>query len=161
MDEIKQQLDLLSKYNVECVIIGGVAAVLHGSSTPTFDHDVCYARDAANLNRLAEALTTVHGRLRGAPAGLPFTTDAETLRRGLNFTFDTDVGPLDLLGEIAGVGGFPDACTDAVVYKLFGHSFHVHAIGKLIAAKRASERKKDLNIMPELEAIREHLEGGT
>ena len=109
MEEVKQQLELLSRYGVECVIVGGVAAALHGSSIPTYDLDVCYARDAANLHRLAEALTAVHATLRGAPKNLPFILDADTLRNGLNFTFDTDIGPLDVLGEIAGVGGFADA----------------------------------------------------
>ena len=59
MEEVKQQLELLSRHGVECVIVGGVAAALHGSSIPTYDLDVCYARDTANLHRLAEALTAV------------------------------------------------------------------------------------------------------
>ena len=109
MEEVKQQLELLSRYSVECVIVGGVAAALHGSSNPTYDLDVCYARDLANLDRLAKALTAVHATLRGAPKGLPFILDADTLRNGLNFTFDTHIGPLDVLGEIAGVGGFDEA----------------------------------------------------
>ena len=65
MEEVKQQLELLSRYSVECVIVGGVAAALHGSSIPTYDLDVCYARDLANLDRLAKALTAVRATLRG------------------------------------------------------------------------------------------------
>ncbi|MBI4472897.1 MAG: hypothetical protein HY646_09530 [Acidobacteria bacterium] len=106
MQEIRQQLELLSSYGVECVIVGGVAAALHGSSLPTYDLDVCYARDSGNLDRLARALIAVHAVLRGAPAGLPFVLDAETLKKGVNFTFDTDIGPLDILGEVPGVGHF-------------------------------------------------------
>ena len=159
MQEIKQQLELLSRYGVECVIIGGVAAALHGSSTPTYDLDVCYARDPANLDRLAQALTAVHATLRGAPAGLPFILDAETLRRGVNFTFDTGIGPLDILGEISGVGRFDEARAGAVVYELFGSRFPVLSLEKLISAKRAAGRTKDLEMIPELEAIQEHLEG--
>ena len=157
MEEVKQQLELLSRYSVECVIVGGVAAALHGSSIPTYDLDVCYARDLANLDRLAKALTAVHATLRGAPKGLPFILDADTLRNGLNFTFDTDIGPLDVLGEIAGVGGFNEAREGAVTYELFGRTYRVLALNKLIGAKRAAGRKKDLAMIPELEAIQEHL----
>ena len=60
MEEIKQQLELLSRHGVECVIVGGVAAALHGSSISTYDLDVCYARDTANLHRLAAALDLQH-----------------------------------------------------------------------------------------------------
>src|SRR5687767_15843037 len=96
---IEAPLRLLGEYKVDCVIVGGVAAAIHGSLILTNDLDVCYARHATNLDRLAEALRSVRARLRNAPEGLPFVLDAETLKRGLNFTFTTDVGDLDLLGE--------------------------------------------------------------
>ncbi len=71
---------------------------------------------------------------------------------------DTDIGPLGLLGEVLGVG-FDEALQDAVVCELFGHRHAVLAIDKLIAAKRAARRAKDLNMLPELEAIRESAKG--
>ena len=101
---IEAPLRLLAEFNVACVVIGGVAATIHGSALLTNDLDVCYARNPANLERLASALQSVHARLRNAPEGLPFILDAETLRRGLNFTFTTAIGDLDLLGEVRGVG---------------------------------------------------------
>jgi hypothetical protein len=137
------------------VIVGGVAAAIHGSSLLTSDLDVCYARDSANLKRLAEALQSVHARLRNAPEGLPFILDAETLRRGLNFTFATDIGDLDLLGEVRGIGHFEAVVTDSLTVELFGYRFAVMDIGKLILAKRAAGRPKDLVALPELEAIQE------
>jgi len=155
MIEIEQQLKLLARYGVECVIVGGVAATLHGSSLPTRDLDVCYARDQANLGRLAEALKSVNARLRGAPEGLPFKLEAETLRHGLNFTFVTDIGSIDFLGEVAGVGGFTEAREGAVTYELFGYQYPVLSLDRLIAAKRAAGRAKDLGALPELEAIYE------
>lgn len=156
MQETRQQLELLTNHEVDYVIVGGVAAALHGSSIPTYDLDVCYSRKPENLERLARALTSVHATLRDAPPGLPFTPDFETLRRGLNFTLDTDLGPLDLLGEVLGVGGFEETRQDAVMCELFGHPHAVLAIEKLIAAKKAAGRAKDLNMLPELEAIREN-----
>jgi len=155
MKEIERQLVLLAQYNVEFVIIGGVAATLHGSSYLTHDLDVCYARNEVNLQRLAEALQSVNARLRGAPEGIPFRVDAEALRKGLNFTFTTDIGPVDLLGEVAGVGGFREAHADAIVQELFGFKCFVLSLDKLIKAKRAAGRTKDLLAIPELEAIRE------
>src|SRR6185436_18091427 len=105
---VESQLRLLGQFEIDVVIIGGVAATLHGSEIPTSDLDVCYSRDPQNLERLAKALQSVDARLRNAPRDLPFILDAETLRRGLNFTFWTNVGSLDLLGEVKGVGYYED-----------------------------------------------------
>ena len=137
------------------MIVGGVAAAIHGSLLLTNDLDVCYARDPANLRRLAGALQSVHARLRNAPEGLPFILDAETLKRGLNFTFVTDIGDLDLLGEVRGVGHYEEVFAGSVTVELFGYRFAVIDIGKLIVAKRAAGRPKDLIALPELEAIQE------
>jgi hypothetical protein len=152
---IEAPLRLLGEYKVDCVIVGGVAAAIHGSSLLTSDLDVCYSRDAANLARLAEALQSVHARLRNAPEGLPFILDAETLKRGLNFTFTTDIGDLDLLGEVRGIGHYEAVIAGSVNVELFGYKFAVMDIGKLITAKRAAGRPKDLVALPELEAIQE------
>jgi hypothetical protein len=152
---IEAPLRLLGEHKVDCVIVGGVAAAIHGSSLLTNDLDLCYARDGANLMRMAEALQSVQARLRNAPAGLPFILDAETLKRGLNFTFATDIGDLDLLGEIRGVGDYEAVVAGSVTVELFGYPFAVMGIGKLILAKRAAGRPKDLLALPELEAIQE------
>ena len=153
---IERPLRLLGEYGVDCVIVGGIAAAIHGSLMLTNDLDVCYARDPANLERLAQALQSVHARLRNAPEGLPFILDAETLKRGLNFTFTTDIGDLDLLGEVRGVGGYEEVLADSLTVDLFGYHFAVIDIGKLIVAKRAAGRPKDLIALPELEAIQEN-----
>ena len=152
---IETPLRLLGENSVDCVIVGGVAAAIHGSLLLTNDLDVCYARDQSNLNRLAGALQSVHAQLRNAPAGIPFILDAETLKRGLNFTFTTDIGDLDLLGEIRGVGSYEDVLAGSLTVELFGYRFAVIDIGKLIVAKRTASRPKDLIALPELEAIHE------
>jgi hypothetical protein len=84
---IEEPLRLLGQYEVECVIIDGVAATLYGSANLTNDLDICYARNAVNLEKLAAALRSVNAKLRNAPHDLPFLLDADTLRHGLNFTF--------------------------------------------------------------------------
>ena len=155
MKELEPQLALLKNYEVDFIVVGGVAVVAHGADYLTHDLDVCYSRSTDNIERLAAALKSVNARLRGAPAGLPFILDARTIRQGLNFTFDTDIGPLDLLGEVTGVGGYKEACEGSITAELFGCQVSILSLDKLIAAKRAAGRSKDLMALPELEAIQE------
>jgi hypothetical protein len=96
-------LEALERHGVDFVVVGGVAGLAQGSSYPTFDLDVAYSREAANLRRLADALADIDVSLRGAPADMPFQPDAQTLASGANFTFDTDFGSFDILGDIASV----------------------------------------------------------
>lgn len=153
MKVVKDQLELLGRHEIECVIVGGVAGTLHGSIIPTTDLDVCYSRTAVNLENLASALLSVNARLRNAPPNLPFILDAETLRKGLNFTFITDVGDLDLLGEVRGIGYYDKVVEDASSFKVVGYEFRVISLQKLILAKRTAGRGKDLIAVAELEAI--------
>ena len=151
---VQEPLKLLGQHKIECAIIGGVASTLYWSTILTNDLDVCYARNAGNLERLATALQSV-AKLRNAPPDLPSLLDAETLRRGLNFTFTTEVGSLGLLGEVRGVGFYEDVIAEAITYELFGYLFPVIEITKLIWAKRTAGRPKDLIAVAELEALLE------
>lgn len=160
VEEVRNQLELLARHRIKCVIIGGVAAVYHGSSEVTHDLDVCYDRSADNLSRLAVALKSVNAFLRGAPRNIPFILDAETLKKGLNFTFDTDIGSLDLLGEIRGVGQFKDVIEDSETASIFSCDFRVLSLEKLMESKRVAGREKDLRTLTELEAIYEYRQSG-
>jgi hypothetical protein len=91
----------------------------------------------------------------GAPRGLPFRWDAATLARGLNFTLSTDLGDLDLLGEIAGGGSHDDLLPHSIVIQVFGIECRCLDLERLIHVKRAAGRPKDLEAIAELEAIRE------
>jgi hypothetical protein len=84
---------------------------------------------------------------------LPFVFDAATIRRGLNFTLTTDLGWIDLLGEIAGGGTFEQLMSHTVEMRLFGHPFRVLSLPRLIHVKRAAGRPKDLEAIAELEAL--------
>ncbi|HEU4597977.1 MAG TPA: hypothetical protein VFS10_22815 [Pyrinomonadaceae bacterium] len=158
MIDFEQALAALAQSRVRFVIVGGLAVTIHGSSYVTFDLDFCYDRDPENLSRLARALGPYHPRLRGAPEGLPFRLDEETLRGGLNFTLATDVGDIDLMGEVAGVGDYAAALAASERVDLFGATFDVLTLEALIASKRAAARPKDLLVLPELEALREATE---
>jgi len=152
---LESYLRLFAEYQVEFVIVGGVAASLHGASFLTFDFDICYARSKPNVNRLVTALKSVRARLRGAPENVPFQLDTETLLHGMNFTFTTDIGNVDILGELMGVGGYAEAREGAAIVPIFGHEYAVLSLKKLIASKRAAGRRKDLIVLPELEALYE------
>ena len=147
-------IDALVGGGVEFVVIGGVALVLHGSARTTGDLDVCYSRLRHNLAALEHALAPLHPTLRGAPSELPFRLDVATLRAGLNFTLSTEAGDIDLLGEVAGVGGFADVARDAVTMELHGHPVRVMSLDTLERAKRASGRRRDLLDLAEILEIR-------
>ena len=157
MTEFTHLLETLVGNDVRFVVVGGVAATVHGSARLTQDLDVVYARDEANLSRLVEALSPLQPYLRGAPEGLPFTWDVETLAAGLNFTLTTTLGDLDLLGEIAGGGGYRKLVDDAIVVQLDEFDFLCLALQRLIDVKRAAGRPKDLEAIAELEIIRDEM----
>jgi hypothetical protein len=158
MIDLEPLLIELSRGEVEFIIVGGVAATILGSSRLTQDLDIVYARSPENLARLAAALAPHRPYLRGAPPGLPFRWDAETLRRGLNFTLTTGLGDLDLLGEIVGGGGYQALLPHTTAVTLFGHSCRCLGLAKLIEVKRAAGRPRDLEAIAELEALREERE---
>ena len=146
---------VLSDAGVDYVVIAGVAANIHGSARTTVDIDVVYGRSAANIERLAVALSPYHPYLRGAPPGLPFAFDAATIGRGLNFILETSLGDIDFLGEVAGGGTFEQLLPHAEVVDLESRRCLVVGLEKLIALKRAAGRPKDREVLAELEALLE------
>jgi predicted nucleotidyltransferase len=152
---VEKLLKALYDQEVEFLVIGGAAAVIHGSAYVTNDLDICYSRETENLKRLAMALAPLNPSLRGAPKDLPFKLDPHSLKSGLNFTLVTDLGDLDLLGEVAGLGGYSDVLAFSEELELFGIPCKVLTLDGLIKSKQAVGRAKDLQILPELEALLE------
>ncbi|MFL5409869.1 MAG: hypothetical protein ACJ79D_00735 [Myxococcales bacterium] len=152
-------VELLSSHKIEFIVVGGLAAIVHGSPRLTQDVDVVYSRSAENLQRVVDALRPHEPYLRGAPPGLPFLWDARTLKNGLNFTLRTTLGDIDLLGEITGGGGYENLLPHSQELPMFGVRARVLDLDKLIEVKRAAGRPKDFETIAELEAIREELKG--
>lgn len=150
-------LDALVAHEVDFVLIGGLAAIAHGSARATFDLDVAYARSDENLERLSLALRELGATLRGAPAGLPFQPDSETLRRGLNFTFTTKAGSLDVIGEPAGAPPYAELRRRASVERISGLSIRVSSVDHLIAMKEAAGRPHDKVTAAELRVLSDEL----
>lgn len=151
-------LRTLHEHGVAFVVIGGMAAALHGSPSLTLDLDVCYDRDRGNLEALAGALRALHARLRGAPPDIPFQLDARTLANGDHFTFSTDAGPFDCLGTPAGAGGYAALIRNALTFELAGLRIAVAGLDDLIRMKRAAGRPKDLIEVEILGALRDEID---
>jgi predicted nucleotidyltransferase len=155
MTDIESLLRTLARNRVEFIIVGGAAATAHGSARLTEDLDIVYRRTPENIAALTSCLAPYKPYLRGAPPGLPFQWDAGTLTRGLNFTLVTDLGPLDLLGEITGGGRYEDLLPHTISLKLFGVSCRCLGLRRLIEVKRAAGRPRDLEAVAELESLLE------
>lgn len=155
MTDFARLLRSLSKGHVECIVVGGLAATIHGSARLTQDVDVCYARTSENLARLVTALKPLKPYLRGAPPGLPFQWNIATLSAGLNFTLTTTAGSIDLLGEVTGGGSYAALLPHTVTAKLFGYEIKCLDLEWLIRTKRAAGRPRDIEAIAELEALRE------
>jgi hypothetical protein len=115
--------------SVELILVGGLAANVHGSARATYDIDIVYRRSPENLDRLVQALGPLQPYLRGAPAGLPFVFDVGMLTRSLNFTLTTTMGDIDLLGEIVGGGDYDALLPESISIELFGRTCHCVSLG--------------------------------
>ena len=146
-------LAALVENKVEFILIGGVAANLHGSGRATFDLDLIYARSHTNFSAIVSALGSLAPYPRGAPPGLPFQLDERTLANGLNFTLTTSLGDLDLLGEVAGGGTYESLLPGSVYIQISSMQIRCASLEQLISLKGAAGRPKDFEALAELRAI--------
>jgi predicted nucleotidyltransferase len=151
--QAERLLTALCNAKVEFVVIGGMAAVVQGSAYVTADLDLCYRRHPGNIDRLTEALKSFKPRLRGVSETIPFVLDAMTLKSGTNFTLTTEVGDLDLIGEVPGLGTYEAVKAQSEEVELYGYRVWVLTLDGLISSKQAAGRPKDLRLLPELQAL--------
>jgi hypothetical protein len=143
---------------VDAILVGGVAATIHGSARLTRDVDVVYSRRPDNIARVVTALAPFAPYLRGVPPGLPFSWENETVARGFNLTLTTTRGDIDLFGEITGGGRFEDLRQHAHSVRIFDRDVLCLDLPTLIRVKRAAGRPRDLEALAELEAIAEEID---
>ncbi len=153
--QFERAVQALCDARVDFIVIGGVSATFHGSARVTYDLDICYSRAWANLGRLTAALAPFHPRPRGFPVGLPFVWDEGTLRNGTIFTLQTDIGAIDLLAEVTGLGGYADVTEHSITVEAFERQIATLDLPGLIQAKRAAGRQKDISALAELEGLLE------
>jgi hypothetical protein len=151
----------LERHRVEYVLIGGVAASLHGSPYVTTDVDVVPARGRENLARLAAALDELDARIRveGEPDGLPFDRSARMLEGVSILNLTTRHGDLDLTFEPAGTRGYADLQRQALEIRVHGTRVVVAALADVIRSKEAAGREKDRLTLPTLRRLLERTEG--
>ncbi len=139
---------------VDYVVIGGIAAVAHGSPQVTRDLDITYATDDENLERLGAVLVGLGATLRGVTEAVPFIPDGRTLRHARVLTLNTPDGALDLLAEPDGSGGYARLRANAIEAEVAGTTVRIAGLEDLIAMNNAAGRPKDRIYVEELEAIR-------
>jgi len=149
-------LRVLADHDVEFVVIGGMAAALHGADYVTVDIDVTPRRTRENLERLSAALEALDARIRvvGIPDGVPFSHDGRSLGGAAIWNLRTRFGDLDLAMEPAGFAeGWDDLHPGVVVVHLGGVPTEVAGLADVITSKATADRAKDRAMLPMLRAL--------
>ncbi len=149
----------LDRHGVRYVLIGGLAAVLHGSPLLTSDADICPARDPGNLIRLAAALEDLDARIRAAdaPDGIRFVRDAAFLGSVELLNLITRAGDLDLAFVPAGGAGYEDLARRALSVRIRNVTISVASLEDVIRSKEAANRPKDQRSLPVLRQLLQEL----
>ena len=146
-------LEVLVRHEVAFVLIGGLAALAHGSPFPTRDVDVTPDTDLANLGRLSEALTELEAMVRFEDEALPFSHDAESLAAAGVWNLRTKHGDLDISMIPSGTEGYPDLVHDAQPTAVLDLVVPVASLADIIRSKQAANRPKDQRVLPVLREI--------
>jgi hypothetical protein len=155
----QELFDVLARHRVDYVLIGGLAATLHGSSALTNDADICPNPSPANLERLGAALREIKARVRSEaePDGVAFSADPEFLRRIHLVNLTTRFGDFDIAFQPAGSQGYEDLVRRAVDLEIDGTVVRVASLADIIRSKEAANRPKDRATLPILYALQDEI----
>ena len=154
-DSFLKLIERLTKGNVKFVLIGGFAGVVHGCTYVTQDIDICCDFSADNLLALQKALKELHPVHRMTPRRLKLKLTAESCALFKNLYLDTDIGQLDCLGFIQGLGNYEDIKPMSEIRKIGrGLRIRVLTVDSLIKARKAMNRPHDKEALLQLEAIK-------
>jgi hypothetical protein len=156
---LKDLLCLLADSDIPFVVVGGYAARMHGTSLLTEDIDICAVLSPENVEKLRKLLAPFHPVHRMTPQKLSFIQFPEDISRVNNLYIKTDMGQIDLLGSVSGVGDFDSVSKNAVEVTLFGRKCKVISLDDLIKAKKFVGRPHDLETVKQLEWIKKRLKG--
>lgn len=146
-------LERLTRRGVDFVVVGGIAATLHGSERNTFDLDICPGQDPVNLEALGSVLVELDAKLRGIEEDVPFVPDGRALAGVELLTLSTTLGPLDVLLRPFGSPPHSTLRRRATRMDLGGTAVLVASVDDLIAMKRETDRPKDREDVARLEAL--------
>lgn len=155
VQDLKKLLKLLLENEIDFVLIGGFAAVVHGSTLVTQDLDICSSMSVENIEKLRSVLkeyNPVHRMNRNAK--LSFLEHPKSLDGINNIYLDTDLGVLDILSATQPAGDFETIKKNSIQIKIYGHTCNVISIDDLIKVKSSMKRPKDLQAVEELIKIK-------
>lgn len=155
MQDYQKLLKLLVDNDVQFVIIGGFAAVVHGSSIMTEDLDLCISFEKDNIECLLNAFRDIHPQHRLIGRSRPLIESAEKLAKLKNLYLKTDCGYIDILSEVSEIGNFKEVYRNSVEIPLFGMKCRVLDIDALIRSKGVMKRSKDKETIVQLRAVKE------
>jgi predicted nucleotidyltransferase len=154
MNNLNNLLKVLLEGNIDFVLIGGYAGVVHGSTQVTRDLDICSILSADGIQKLRDCLKDLHPKHRMNPNFKPSFLEEPKSSHGIkNIYLETDMGVLDIISEVSGIGDFEKLKASAVEISLFGHKCSVISIEDLIKAKETLGRDKDKIVARELRAL--------
>ncbi len=148
-------LTRLKESGLEFVIIGGVCVVFHGAPLATFDLDICCPFGEASVDRIASAVQDLHPTHRLTSSKLALENTRPAFGEFKNLYLQTDLGKLDCLSEVAGVGDFRTVLARSVEANFTYGRFRFLDLDALIASKQAIGRERDLDAVRRLLAIKE------
>ncbi len=156
--DLGRLLTVLEEAGVEFVIVGGIAAIAHGATTPTGDLDLVVPMTAQTLDGVLHALAPYHPRHATRPDLSLGAGDADALSRFRFLLIETDLGRLDLLRRVEPAGEF-EALRFVDLELIPGRTFRVLALDQLIETKARLGRPKDRVVEAELRAIEDASRG--
>ena len=150
-------LAVLDEYDVRYVLIGGLAAILHGGPHVTSDADIVPQESAENLDRLSKALDAIDARIRiaGDEHGVPFSHDADSLSQVRIWNLVTDLGDLDITFVPSGTRGYDDLVRDVEEIPVEGIVVPVASLADVVRSKEAAGRPRDQAALPALRHLLE------
>lgn len=153
----REILGVLNEHQVEYIVVGGVAAVIHGAPTTTFDLDALARVNQANAERLTQALSQLEARFREhTETTRPTTGD---ILAGVHLLLMTRAGPLDILGFIGDRQRYEDLLDASSEIGMSAGAIRVLNIEALIDEKKRMGRTKDIAAVELLEAVVRHRSG--
>jgi hypothetical protein len=151
----KALLMRLKNAGLDFVIIGGVSVVFHGVPLATFDLDICCPFGEENLKKIETAARDLHPVHRLTANKLPLELTPHLCAELKNLYLQTDLGKLDCLSEVSGIGTFEEVRRQSVVADFTYGQYRFLTLDALIRAKEAAGRERDILAVKELRRIKQ------
>jgi hypothetical protein len=155
MENLTEILRRFIEGKVAFSLIGGFASQVYGDTLFTQNLEVCARFTPENLRRIESAFKDFHPRHRLTANKLPLELTDELCSRLKNMYLTTDLGILDCLGEVAGVGDFDAVLRQSQIMRFPFGPCYMLKIDALMQSKLAVGRTHDLMALAQLKAIKE------